>query len=1155
MAGSATVNFSSLLPIPPQIPVKGSANYAISVGGEGGTGGQAGAVTVSNDGAITTHEDYSYGIFAQSVGGGGGAGGRSIAATGNVSLPEGPEGGGSKPQLEVKLDFALAVGGKGGDGNTGGAVEIVNRGAIETSGVGSHGIFAQSVGGGGGEGGSARALTVSIDPSNWSPQGSPPSLSVSKAVNIGVGGSAGGGSDGGSVTIDNARDITTRGADAHGIFAQSIGGGGGAGGSGYHGLDWADLGVPEDLVPYFELLPIKSEGDLQIVAGGSGGSSGSGRDVVVKNEGRIVTRGDGSFGILAQSVGGGGGTAGIGAVGDEGTVGIGGGGGAAGDGGAVRIEMTGDIETSGKAAHAIFAQSVGGGGGIAGNVDRGVESFGTNLAFGRDGGSSGDGGTVTVTSTGSIITRGTAAYGIFAQSVGGGGGLAGDIGPGIGFAGSTGGDGSAGEVTIAHTGSIATHGDSAHGIFAQSVGGQSDAVLQQTVTLLPDGKLKKDDNGNVVFGAPVRLADRFDGGGPIAVTVNGDVAAHGRNSHGIFAQSFGDDGNGNISIDVLGGTVQGGSGSGAGIYIADGSVNTLANRGTIMTVDGIGGTAIRGTTGNDTVENYGTVTGSVALGAGRNAFNNLAGATLNTGAAVDLGLGNALTNRGTLSPGGRGALMTTALTGDFVQGSAGILEVEVRKDGAHDKLSVNGGVASLDGTLSILRGPGPYRNGTTYEILEAAHGIREAFANLLPLAPGPLLRFDVRQSSNIVELHVYAPSFATVATNPTHRRIARHLDAIMPSATGDMADVLGEFQALPAGGFDRAFASLGPMAYDNLTRATVWSARQYTQSLHRRLDAVRILQRTAGVGTPATPVLLAAAETDTTLVPILGTYRLSQTQAKNGLWLTGFGQWDDQETTPGFAGFTAGTGGLTLGYDRTFGDHFTAGVSVGYSYTDVDQAENQSGGRIQGVFPSLYASYFTRAAYVEGALSYGHNWYRNARNVVIGGIQRTAKSEHEGDALGLYLGAGYAHPVGNWALGPIVALEYVYLKEGGFEETGADSLNLTVASRGTNSLVSEVGVRITGTLKTAAGALIPDLSLLWSYDFDVDDRVLTTTYAGAPGAAFSIQGQPTARSGLAVRPGLTFVHPGGWSTMLRYSGEFRDDYQSHAVFGEVRIEF
>ncbi|RPI11187.1 MAG: autotransporter outer membrane beta-barrel domain-containing protein, partial [Zetaproteobacteria bacterium] len=653
----------------------------------------------------------------------------------------------------------------------------------------------------------------------------------------------------------------------------------------------------------------------------------------------------------------------------------------------------------------------------------------------------------------------------------------------------------------------------------------------------------------------VQLADRFDGGGPINVTVNGDITAYGRNSHGILAQSLGDDGNGNISIDVLGGTVQGGRESGAGVYMADGAANTLTNRGTITSVHGIAGTAVRATGGNDTIKNDGTVTGSVVLGAGRNAFNNNTGATFNAGTAADLGLGNTLTNAGTLSPGGRRIPLLATLTGNLVQSRSGIFEIEVYRSGEHDKLFVNGGSASLDGTLLVLRGPGPYRNGTAYEILEATQGVGGEFANLLPLAPGPLLRFDVNLLSNTVELHVYAPSFATVATNPVHRRIAQHLDAIMPSATGDLADVLGEFQALPADGFDRAFAGLGPMAYDSTTQAAVGTTRQYTQSLHRRLDAVRALSRAAEGTPPARPILLAAADTDTTLVPILGTYRLSQAQAKNGLWLTGFGQWDDQETTPGFTGFTASTGGLTLGYDRTFGDHLTAGVSVGYSNTDVDLAENQGGGRIQGVFPSLYASYFTRTTYVEGALSYGHNRYKNDRRIVVGGIQRTAQSEHEGDAVGVYLGAGYAHPFGDWTVGPIAALQYVYLKEEGFQETGADSLNLTVASRGTNSLASELGVRITGTLKTSAGTPIPDLSLLWSYDFDVDDRVLTTTYAGAPNAAFSIEGQPTARSGLLVRPGLTFVHPGGWSTVLRYNGEFREDYRSHAVVGEVRIEF
>jgi hypothetical protein len=82
-------NFSSLIPIPDEYPT-GSINIALALGGSGGTGGKGGTVNVTNNGRITTEGDFSHAIFAQSVGGGGGDGGKSIAATANISMPEGP---------------------------------------------------------------------------------------------------------------------------------------------------------------------------------------------------------------------------------------------------------------------------------------------------------------------------------------------------------------------------------------------------------------------------------------------------------------------------------------------------------------------------------------------------------------------------------------------------------------------------------------------------------------------------------------------------------------------------------------------------------------------------------------------------------------------------------------------------------------------------------------------------------------------------------------------------------------------------------------------------------------------------------------------------------------------------------------------------------
>ena len=51
-----------------------------------------------------------------------------------------------------------------------------------------------------------------------------------------------------------------------------------------------------------------------------------------------------------------------------------------------------------------------------------------------------------------------------------------------------------------------------------------------------------------------------------------------------------------------------------GVQIAEGAANSLTNYGTIENLNGIGGAAILGDTGDEAVSNFGVVTGSVDLG-------------------------------------------------------------------------------------------------------------------------------------------------------------------------------------------------------------------------------------------------------------------------------------------------------------------------------------------------------------------------------------------------------------------------------------------------------------------------------------------------------------------------------------------------------------
>ena len=1095
-SGSAMVNFSGLIPMPPEIPVSVSANFAIGLGGKGGMGGTADSVGVTNDGGIITHGDFSQGIVAQSIGGGGGNGGKAIAATANIGLT-------TDVSPSIAVDFALALGGAGGAGNHGGVVNVANNGGVDTEGDGAHGILAQSIGGGGGTGGSARSMTIGLDPSEWVGVTNP--LAISQTVDIAVGGSGGAAGNGSLVRVESSGGIVTRGADAYGILAQSIGGGGGAGGGGYHGLDLTDLGVPEDLIPDWGTpeSPVQFLQEIQVAVGGSGGASGQGGAVDIHSSGGIWTLGDGSFGILAQSIGGGGGIGGVGAVGD-GTVGLGGAGGAAGNGGVVRVETDGPIETDGIGAHAIVAQSIGGGGGIAGNVDEGMTDFGLKLAIGRSGGSAGDGDDVVVSAAGDIVTRGQGSSGIIAQSVGGGGGIGGGIESGLGFAGSAGGDGSGGEVNVElGGGSITTYGDNSHGIIAQSAGGADDQVWSDVTHWW--------------------LPDHLDFGSDVDVRVDGAVRTYGEGSNGVVAQSLGSDGNGDILVTIESGTIQGGSGDGVGVLILDGDENLLSNSGTVTTLGGIEGTAIRATGGKDFIENFGVITGSVDLGGGLNAFRNESGARFDAGSTIDLGTGGVLTNDGTLSLGGADGVMTTTLTGDYVQTETGTFEVTV-SGGESDQLILDQGSASIDGTLVVKADHDAYQDGTTYDLIQTGEGqdVTGGFSDIV-LPETAFLTFDSEIVDGSVRVTVDVQSFSSAATNPVERAIGGYLDKCVADADGDMSHLIGVFQIASVDQVEEAFATLSPDSYDNLTRGSMQTVRLHEDALTQRMNVARLNPWDESAVQPTR----------------------SYGERGGSWWVGGVRQSADQDASDGYLAHNFVVTEAMGGYERSFGGALL-GASFGGTQGDVDRNNDMTNGSVDNMLGSLYGGILFGRNYAQSVLTYANGSFQNKREIAVGSVQRTAKSDHDGNSFSATLAAGRRMDVGRVGIEPSAAIRYVTLSEDGFTETGAEGANLIVSKRTSDWLGSDVGVRFLTSFLGERSAWLPEVSVLWNHDFGVDDRAITAAFAGAPDETFTLTGQGIDPEGFSLGAGLAYHTTSGWKASLRYDRSQRGDYSANS---------
>ena len=331
------------------------------------------------------------------------------------------------------------------------------------------------------------------------------------------------------------------------------------------------------------------------------------------------------------------------------------------------------------------------------------------------------GGDATINTTGDVTS--TTAMGIWAQTSGVGNVSvtnAGDVtGNTIGIlARSTAGNGS---VTVANTGDISNSATAGTlGVYARNSG-------TGTVKVTNDGDVTTRTTG---------IYARSSGGGKAQIYNTGDITS--TTLTGLFAQSTSGDvtiknagtinafasgmyanattgviaieSTGDVSTLAYGIKSAGGTSSsvavqaGASVYgyygavqFSAGGANTLNNYGTLTTTTattalGLNSRVVLGSSGNETVNNYNLIIGSVNLDGGTNAFNNRYGGFFYSGSTVSIGATNTMTNEGVLTPGGFGVIQTTALTGNFVQTSTGTFTVDIDQSAlvTNDLLTVTG---------------------------------------------------------------------------------------------------------------------------------------------------------------------------------------------------------------------------------------------------------------------------------------------------------------------------------------------------------------------------------------------------------------------------------------------------------------------------------
>lgn len=1048
-----------------QVVASSKVEFNATFGGAGGGGGTGGAVTLTNHGAITTKAGGSDGLYAQSVGGGGGRGGNAGYLALNLSSPFAKD----EKNTQITVGVKVGAGGDGGSGADAGTVSVTNTATVTTQGTRARAIYAQSVGGGGGDGGTSSATSFGVSDICNNPsintyvckskldpdteQGA--NIGLNMTLELGGNGSTGG--DGNTVTVNNSGNLFTAGQLSHGIYAQSVGGGGGNGGEGALGIEawttntlansFADL--PGNFLPAFT--------SFDIAVGGTGAGGGDGGAVNITNSGAITIAGPdpsyvtkytgfagavpgalsflaGGTGIFAQSIGGGGGDGGAGSSSFTAIVTVGNRGGGGGQGGAVSVSSTGTItNTSGFSGTGIFAQSVGGGGGTAGNVGQAFSdpheelNIGAGIAVSAKPGEGGDGGTVQVTTGGAIVTTGTASPGIVAQSVGGSGGIAamGDSRTTI-YVGSGVAAGNGGDVTITNNAPITVQGAGSAGIVALSAGG----------------------------------AKAGDQSGTVTLNVNADITASGANGRALLvsSDSYQNQANGDVTINVNQGvTLQTGAAGAETILVMNGGFgSTLENYGTIISGNSASEAIYLKAANGFFIQNYGTIDGSIvgeAASTGLPVSYSMAnefGGLLNSGPVITLpGPNTTFQNSGVISPGGRNNIATTTIeSGLIIQfypagalltdldpsdpTSAGIVAADLLTLTAGTYSPGTGGVFLQDTAIApnmVLSRPGQVQASGSAYVLNSNYAFS---ASDFSVSSTATVDYSLTTSTAVTSGQTTlvlgyditttpwgrpdAPDGILSLVNDNHRSFGRYLDTLLFT---------------PVEGVDDAFVS-------DLGEAVL-----AIPDLDSLLDSYEAFIADEAMAIPQANYLAGLAFSQN--LHGCGAESSNRVQ-REGLcaWGEIYGRGLNSDGAGSGAAFDERVAGLSLGVQSELDGGLRLGGAVAYESGNL--SFDAGSGSVSRFMAGAMIASDLGALTLSGSLEGGTYSSSTSRSFAVGADTLTATGEPDGSWIAAHVRANRRFEMGASFLDPALDLGVTAMRQGGFVETGADGFNMSVSS-------------------------------------------------------------------------------------------------------------
>ncbi len=167
----------------------------------------------------------------------------------------------------------------------------------------------------------------------------------------------------------------------------------------------------------------------------------------------------------------------------------------------------------------------------------------------------------------------------------------------------------------------------------------------------------------------------------------------------------------------------------------------------------------------------------------------------------------------------------------------------------------------------------------------------------------------------------------------------------------------------------------------------------------------------------------------------------------------------------------------------------------GYTYSEIDWDKNRGDGHIHSVYVGPSLGLVFEKLYINFLALGSYNHYDINRKIQFPGINRTASNTHHSyDILGRIDG-GYKFRINTggtqnkpYFIIPEVSVSYLNVFEEGYNESGADSINLSVDSKYSAFLQPNVLIKLLREVCTPSWCITPSFHAGWISNIPLSSR-------------------------------------------------------------------